>query len=137
MLSVLSRGGGVTRGQAIVEFAIVFPVFILLVMMIVDFGRVVWYDNAISNGAREGARYAIINHPSRDDPAIRQYVREKAVGVPLVDADITITPAVTRIARDPVKVSISYQFTPITPMVGDLIGGSVTLDASSQMIVER
>ncbi len=136
MIGIRRQLIGHRRGQSIVEFAIVFPLFLLLVMMIVDFGRAIWYYNAISNGAREGARYAIINSPDRTDAVIKQFVREKAVGVPLVDADITITPAVTRTPMDPVEVSVSFQFTPITPLVGDLIGGGVTLESSSSMTVE-
>ncbi len=134
MISMRRQAGRRCRGQAIVEFAIVFPVFILLVLMLVDFGRAIWYYNAISNGAREGARTAIIR--TRTDTEIRTLVKEKALGVPLADGDITISPSGTRTARQPVEVYITYVFTPITPMVGTLIGGSLTLESSSSMLVE-
>ncbi|HVC35001.1 MAG TPA: TadE family protein, partial [Chloroflexota bacterium] len=47
------------RGQALVEMALVFPVFILLVMGILDLGRAVWQANTMAEAARQGARYAI------------------------------------------------------------------------------
>lgn len=41
-------------GQSLVEFAIVLPVLLLLVVMIFDLGRAVYYSSAIHNAAREG-----------------------------------------------------------------------------------
>jgi hypothetical protein len=48
-------------GQALVEFALVFPLFFLLLVGIFDFGRIVWARSALENVAREGARYAIVH----------------------------------------------------------------------------
>jgi Flp pilus assembly protein TadG len=50
-----------TRGQAMVEFAIVFPIFILLLVGMFDFGRVVWVNNTLATAAREAARFAIVH----------------------------------------------------------------------------
>lgn len=47
-------------GQSLAEFALVIPVFLVLVLGMFDFGRVVWANSALSNAAREGARYAIV-----------------------------------------------------------------------------
>jgi TadE-like protein len=52
---------GKTRGQAMVEFAIILPVFILLLVGIFDFGRVVWVNNTLATAAREAARYAVVH----------------------------------------------------------------------------
>ena len=49
------------RGQGLVEFALVFPVFILLLFGIFDLGRAVYAYNTIGDAAREGARVAIVN----------------------------------------------------------------------------
>lgn len=45
-----------SRGQGLVEFALVFPIFILLLFVAVDAGRFIFALSAVSNGAREGAR---------------------------------------------------------------------------------
>jgi len=50
-----------SRGQALVEFAIVIPIFLALLFGIVDLGRVVWANNSLANAAREAARYAIVH----------------------------------------------------------------------------
>lgn len=57
-----------TRGQAMVEFAIIFPVFILLLVGMFDFGRVVWVNNTLATAAREAARYAIVHGTKSDCP---------------------------------------------------------------------
>lgn len=49
------------RGQGLVEFAFVLPVFLLMLFAIIDIGRVVWASDALANAAREGARYAIVH----------------------------------------------------------------------------
>lgn len=52
---------GRERGQALVEFALVLPLFMLLLLAVFDFGRVVWVNNMVQNAAREAARYAIVH----------------------------------------------------------------------------
>jgi Flp pilus assembly protein TadG len=50
-----------SRGQAMVEFALVIPVFILLMVGLFDLGRVVWVNDTLATAAREAARYAIVH----------------------------------------------------------------------------
>jgi Flp pilus assembly protein TadG len=78
-----------SRGQALVEFAFVAPMFFLLLFAIIDFGRYVYYVQILNNAAREGTRYAIV-HGSRglphtgplpNDPTIAAVVRNYAIGV--------------------------------------------------------
>jgi hypothetical protein len=57
-----------TRGQALLEFALVLPIFLALLFMIVDFGRVVWATGSLSSAAREGARYAIVHGGTASNP---------------------------------------------------------------------
>jgi TadE-like protein len=51
-------------GQALVEFALVLPLFIFIVIAIFDVGRVIWARNVLENAAREGGRYAIVHGDS-------------------------------------------------------------------------
>ena len=50
-----------SRGQALVEFALVAPMFFLLLFGIVEAGRFIFYYETLNNATREGARYAIVN----------------------------------------------------------------------------
>ncbi len=47
-------------GQSLVEFALVFPIFFVLLMGIIDLGRFVYTDATLSQAAREGARVAAV-----------------------------------------------------------------------------
>lgn len=49
------------RGQALVEFALIAPMLFLLIIGIIELGRLVFFYHTINNAAREGARYAIVH----------------------------------------------------------------------------
>ena len=55
-------------GQSLVEFVFVFPIFLAILIGMVDVGRAVWANNAIANAAREAARYAIVHGGSATNP---------------------------------------------------------------------
>ena len=55
--SEAKRGMRAERGAVAVEFAIVVPIFLLLVFGIVDFGHAWYMKQIVSNASREGARY--------------------------------------------------------------------------------
>jgi hypothetical protein len=48
-------------GQALVEFALIAPIFFLVLFSIIEFGRYVYNVEILNNAAREGARYAIVH----------------------------------------------------------------------------
>jgi len=53
------------RGQTLIEFAILLPVLLMMIMGALDLGRIVWANDMIGNAAREGARYAIVHGASK------------------------------------------------------------------------
>ncbi|HSG85138.1 MAG TPA: TadE family protein [Candidatus Limnocylindrales bacterium] len=55
----VSRRGG--RGQALAEFALVAPIFFLLLFGVIEAGRFMFYYEVLNHATREGARYAIVN----------------------------------------------------------------------------
>lgn len=57
----LRMGRPRTRGQALVEFALLLPVLVTLLFGILDLGRAVYAYNTIGNAARVGARVAAVN----------------------------------------------------------------------------
>lgn len=50
-----------SRGQAMVEFAVVAPLLFLLIMGAFEMGRFIFYYEILNNATREGARYGIVN----------------------------------------------------------------------------
>lgn len=58
MSTRLFGDGGRERGQGVVEFALVIPIFLLVVFGLLDAGRAVHTNSVLSQAAREGARLA-------------------------------------------------------------------------------
>ena len=87
VIGALRAGPGPRRrGQALVEFALVFPLFLLVLFSIIAFGLYVFYNQQLANAAREAARYAAVHSStaqcptvSRLDPAGRPPARERHV----------------------------------------------------------
>src|SRR5262245_50873139 len=78
-----------SRGQSLVEFALVVPVFLLILMGILDFGRAVLAYNSLSNAARDGARVAIVDQSdgSSGEPLAAEEAANQATGLGLDPAD--------------------------------------------------
>lgn len=123
------------RGAAAVEFALVVPLLILLILGIAEFGKAYYLQTTISAAAREAARVmALANDPSPtvNLGAARAAAKSAASNLGLTDAQITVTPStcVTNSA-DPtatVTVKVSYPLTFITSQFGSpitLIGTGV------------
>lgn len=66
-----------SRGQAVVEFAFILPVFLLLVLGTIEIGRAFVFGVAVQDGAREGAR---LGANARLDPAVTDaYILQRVV----------------------------------------------------------
>jgi hypothetical protein len=79
LMTRITRGQGQTpRGQALVEFGLVFGLFILVIGGIVQGGILLWSQNAISQIARDTARYAVTLSDSPCDPNARPEVATAA-----------------------------------------------------------
>ncbi len=55
------RSRRASRGQALVETALVLPLFLALLLGVVDLGRAVWATTSLNSAAREAARFAIVH----------------------------------------------------------------------------
>jgi Flp pilus assembly protein TadG len=76
-----------SRGQALVEFALIVPVFILLLVGLFDLGRGVFAFNTISNAAREAARVAIVD---QDCTTIKNEAIKQAVSLGIAASDVSV-----------------------------------------------
>ncbi len=57
---MILRGRRRKNGQGLVEFALVIPIFLLLLFGLIDVGRLVYMNSVLSQAAREGARVASV-----------------------------------------------------------------------------
>jgi len=124
------------RGAAAAEFALVLPLFLLLVVGAIDFGRAFWAKNTLANVAREATRYAAVRSIKSKDPATPEKIEGKVYGVtaPLnpdeVHVSTTWIPSNSPGAT--VQVDVSYTFQPILPL---LFIESIELTSHSSMII--
>jgi hypothetical protein len=57
-------------GQALVEFVLVLPFFLLVLFSIISFGLYVFYNQQLANAAREGARWAVTHSATAVCPVV-------------------------------------------------------------------
>lgn len=119
------------RGGSLVEMALTLPVLLLVLFAILDLGRAVYAQNVIANAAREGARFGAI--APGDSQAIQTQTETAIVGLDMS----AVTVAVNQTSNT-VRVTVTYQFNSITPLVGQFLGpgGAVTLQGVSTMNIE-
>lgn len=137
-----------SRGQALVETALVLPIFLLIVVALFDMGRAVFAYNTLTNAAREGARMAIVN---QDLPTIIERAKNQTQIVELNDPSVVV--GFYQVAADGTPdlgsscnlvavgclavVSFEATYQPITPIIANIIfGGGVTFEAESVLSVE-
>jgi Flp pilus assembly protein TadG len=72
------------RSQALIEFALVSPVLLLLLFGIIDIGRAVFYYDTVSHAAREGARVAVrASNPLPTNTDVLNMVTSQIIGAPV------------------------------------------------------
>jgi len=76
------------RGQALVEFALVLPILLLIILGVVDFGRAVYGYNTIGNAARSGGRVAIV---SQTDASIKTAAITAAISLDTQPSDVIVS----------------------------------------------
>ena len=158
------------RGQGLVEFALVIPIFLLILFALIDVGRYVFLSSALSQAAREGARLASVEVSYRgstdpacgaqggpicpaNDAALRADIRTAAnrmmnpfgsVATAEMSCDRkgTAPPTGTwtgsacnfNAPGSIVSVRVTATFTPITPIIAQILG-TRTLSGSTSMDV--
>ncbi|MGI5922036.1 MAG: TadE/TadG family type IV pilus assembly protein [Syntrophomonadaceae bacterium] len=124
-----------SNAQGLVELAMVLPVLLMLLMGIVEFGRVYGSYLVISNLAREGARYGVVGHT---DSQIENIIVSQRAYLDEDRLTVTITPSdETRAKGSPLEVAIDYTVPLITPFLGDILPDPFPLSAQCIMRVEN
>lgn len=138
------------QGQALVEFALIVPVFLLLLLAAVDFGRIFFTYIQLNNTAREAAAYAAFN-PGDGDVQFTTIAKREA-NVQAQRGETTLSAAATcknslgaallcssaqggTGAGNRITVSVTEPFNFFTPLIGNFFSGGLRLGASATAAV--
>ncbi|HEY4552830.1 MAG TPA: TadE/TadG family type IV pilus assembly protein [Bacillaceae bacterium] len=122
------------RGQSLVEFALVVPVLLLLLVGIIDFGRMLYSYTQLQLVTQETVR---IGSLGGSDAEMGQFAREHTNLADSSKMNISISPPEsTRKSGQYMTVTLSYPFNPILPAVDSIIPNSFNVKASSTIRVE-
>lgn len=111
------------RGASTLELAFIAPVLFILALGIVDMGRALALGVTVSEAAQEGLTYAAYE-PSETD-AIVSRVIFSTTDPDLQSENVTITCPVA--PNDHIAVTVDYDLELMTPLIGEMFGGTVTL----------
>ena len=116
-----------------VEFAVVAPLFFLLIFGMIEFGRMVMVQQVITNASREGARIGVLDGATTSDvtTAVNNYLQSASIQ----GATVSVTPSPPSSAGygAPVTVAVSVSFNQVSWLPSPMFLGGQTLSATTVM----
>lgn len=123
------------RGQTLVEFALILPIFVLVLVGIFDGGRLVFSYHTVNNAAREGGREATVNQTITD---IQARAAQHAVALDIAPSDVQVDFRLPATPNSPgscngalnssaiygclAVVRVTYDFFAATPLISAIVG---------------
>lgn len=153
----------ITSGQSLIEFALILPLLLLLVMGLFDIGRAIFYYASLNTAVREGTRIAIVQPDCgyRSNPGActggylesspffctnvtsttsiankkicSEILNRFLIMGNLTSSTIRIERTVPNVGDPKIKIEIEFLFKPITPLISLI--GNLTLRVNSQMLI--
>jgi Flp pilus assembly protein TadG len=121
------------QGAAVVEFAVVAPLFFLLVLGMVEFGRGIMVQQIMTNASREGARLAVLDSSTTQEvkTAVTNYLANGSVK----GATVTVNPdpPSSAVYGASVTVTVSVPFNGVSWLPSPMFLGGKTLTAKTAM----
>lgn len=122
------------QGQALVELALILPILFLLLMGIIEFGRVFNAYITVSHVSREAARVAALGS---SDSKVQALALERAGGLDASRLKTEVKPDYAERGRGvPVEVKIDYEVPLVVPIVANLLPNPFPLTAKTVMRME-
>ncbi len=126
-------------GQAMVEFALILPIFLLILCGIIDFGWLFYNQLSLNNACREGARYAVVNTAEDGSTqAIVNHIENTTTTVFSnggIDVQVSYSAPSEPTSGD-VTVSMKADISFFTPVLSTILGKERTITSKVIMKVE-
>lgn len=120
-----------SKGQSLVEFALVLPILMMLILGMVEFGWILNGKITITSAAREGARAAVIFKSAAEAATAVESAVNRSVESSSLTSVTTVTSFNTTTTTAIVNVNAE-----IKPIVGLFFSENVKLTAKAEMKVE-
>jgi Flp pilus assembly pilin Flp len=122
------------RGQTLVEMALVLPLLCLLILGIVEFGRIFNTYLVVTNASREGARAAAVG---KGDTQVVAAVKQAAITIEADQLVIVIDPpGEERVRGNGVQVEVRYDLPLVAPVITSMLPNPFPIRAAATMRVE-
>jgi len=132
MLLLIRKMINNNRGQALVEFALVLPVLMLLIIGMMEFGLIIHQYMVVTEAAREGARSAAVGN---SNTTIISVTKTAASQIDISELTVAISPADTRVRGNSVTVTVEKPVA-ITTLLSPFFPAGFTVQGISTMRVE-
>ena len=130
------------RGATIVEFSLVFLVFVVVLVALMEFGRAMWTYSTIAHAARQAGRYCMVHGSANPATSygVEQAVKKHCIGLDPSQIQVTATwadgVAAADVERgDAVKVQVTYPFQFVAAGLLVESGGTIQMSSTTQMTV--
>lgn len=122
------------KGQSLVEFALIIPLILLILMGILEFGVMLNTYLAINHSSKEGARLGALGGT---DTEILAGIISSSPTLDPAKITVHIDPIQsTRIRGSAITVKVVYNYNVMLPVVSSIINKSVNLEAQTSMRTE-
>ena len=133
-------------GQSLIEFALILPLFVLIVAGIFDLGRAFYSSITITNAAREGARYGTLNPDYSQGMCDTAWTEAANSGIDSTNSIVTLSCNNTVTCntfgtgsagcdhRNPITVTVTYTFNDMV-LLGFFIPSGITMHRQEVMLV--
>lgn len=118
------------RGQALVEFALLLPVLLLIIGGMIDFGFVYHEQLVMTAAAREGARVAVVNGDGKT--AAENYARNASIRPSTVQATVSFT-TLTGTTEKTVEVTVTNPVPILFPMMDVFFSGKSGFNSTDSL----
>jgi len=131
------------RGSGLVEYAIIFTLFMTMLLAIADFSRALYAYHFVSSQAREASRYAMVRGcatittqcpVAATTGSIQTFARNVPAGIDSSKVTATTTWTPDHKTGSVVQVEVDYTFNFLFPWVSK---STLSMSSVSQMIISQ
>jgi len=127
---------GHSRGTSLLEFTLTVPIFVVMLVGMIDLGRAVWTKHMLHNAVTDVARYASVHSEKSGQPVgtsdLMSWAKTRAVGLANDRLSVMTVYDGHNQPGGVVRVQMSYVFEPIVPF---LPLDNVSLSSSARRVI--